>query len=373
MTAPMSRESIRVERFTQGEGVEVEVGAIERDLAALWRQSGDKGHAVTRACLWNLVVIVDHEVALEEARTTVDAIITSVPARVVIVSRASAIGGDAEVQAWASARCQVAPGGGKLLCSEEITIAASGRGRAHVAPLVRALLVPDVPAALVVAGLPQDLDHASAHLGDVGRVIVDTGHPSVASHDGLARLGELARRARGLADLVDLAWLRSGPFRLLFAAFFDPPIGTAPLRRAQRLLIECEPKGEAGALLLAGWLGSRLGWSAPARTGRSAWRLQKGDGAVEIVVEVSEGAAGPDGIRSFKLETSDGASFGIRDHGEATIALTGTGLPERIVGSPEHPDGALLVAALGARGFDPLFNTSLAYALALAGCADAAR
>ncbi|MCS6800088.1 MAG: glucose-6-phosphate dehydrogenase assembly protein OpcA [Myxococcota bacterium] len=360
------RPSTRVERFASGDGVQVELGAIERDLASLWRAASERGHAVTRACLWNLVWLVEDEVDLENARALVDALVGTVPARVLLVSRPLSIGGDAELQAWVSARCQPAAAGGKLLCSEEITIAADATGRARLPPLVRALLVPDVPAALLTRRLPASLDDLIAHLGDVDRVVVDSGRPASPGLDAAMQLGELHRRARARADLVDLGWLRAGPFRALFASFFDPPIGPSPLRRAARVLVEHDEKGAIAGLLLFGWLAIRLHWSSPRRTGRSAWALRRPDGEhVELVLEPRPSDAGSDGIHLLALETLEGERFAIRDVDPHTIEWAGTGLEPRRMPSPEWTDEALLVEALGARGLDRTFELALRLALDL--------
>ena len=62
--------------------------------------------------------------------------------------------GTPEIEAWISALCAVAPGGGKLLCSEKVTVKSHMGGRRHVPALVRALRVPDVPTALLWTGAP---------------------------------------------------------------------------------------------------------------------------------------------------------------------------------------------------------------------------
>lgn len=61
--------------------------------------------------------------------------------------------------------------------------------------------------------------------------------------------------------VVDLAWLRSTPWRERVATVFDP----APMRRELHSLsavtVRHHPDSRVAALLLLGWLASRLGWS----------------------------------------------------------------------------------------------------------------
>ncbi|MBV8750911.1 MAG: glucose-6-phosphate dehydrogenase assembly protein OpcA [Candidatus Eremiobacteraeota bacterium] len=63
--------------------------------------------------------------------------------------------------------------------------------------------------------------------------------------------------------LRDLAWLRLGPWRDMIANFFDDPNLLSELYSIRRLRISSG--SDAEACYLAGWLASRLGWSATGR------------------------------------------------------------------------------------------------------------
>ena len=84
------------------------------------------------------------------------------------------------------------------------------------------------------------------------------------------------RRAQGLLDgryVVDLAWLRTTPWRERIATLFDPPRRRPRLAQITSLRIRNAPESGAAALLLCGWLSSRLGWpqgAARARRARAA-------------------------------------------------------------------------------------------------------
>ncbi len=70
-------------------------------------------------------------------------------------------------------------------------------------------------------------------------------------------------RACGLSELayvVDLAWLRSTPWRERVAATFDPAHMRPELSSLQRLEIRHHPDSTVAAMLFVGWLASRLGW-----------------------------------------------------------------------------------------------------------------
>ncbi len=74
---------------------------------------------------------------------------------------------------------------------------------------------------------------------------------------------EAVERARGLSErayVVDLAWLRSTPWRERIATTFDPPHMRRELPLIAGLTIRHSPDSTIAALLLVGWLASRLGW-----------------------------------------------------------------------------------------------------------------
>src|SRR5579872_79281 len=95
--------SSNIERFTRGESIAVEVGRIERELAALWQDasraepaaSDTEAHALrehtalSRAALWNIVLTAHGAESLRWTRELVDDMAPSVPARVIVLCRAA--------------------------------------------------------------------------------------------------------------------------------------------------------------------------------------------------------------------------------------------------------------------------------------------
>ena len=76
--------------------------------------------------------------------------------------------------------------------------------------------------------------------------------------------GEALERACALADeayVVDLAWLRSTPWRERVAAAFDPPALRRELRTLTGVTVRHHPDSTVAALLMVGWLCSRLDWA----------------------------------------------------------------------------------------------------------------
>ncbi len=127
------------------------------------------------------------------------------------------------------------------------------------------------------------------------------------SHDALDRACTLSERAY----VVDLAWLRTTPWRERVAASFDPPARRAELSEISSLTVRHHPESTAAALLLAGWLASRLGWTARALSADGdalAGEAQAGSEHVAVRLE-----AAPElqvrGLEDVTLETTSGRSL----------------------------------------------------------------
>jgi len=88
-------------------------------------------------------------------------------------------------------------------------------------------------------------------------VLIDSVDEPIAA-DALDRAGELSSEAY----VVDLAWLRSTPWRERVAATFDPPQMRRELSTLTAVTIRHHPESRVAAVLMLGWLASRLGWEA---------------------------------------------------------------------------------------------------------------
>ena len=124
-------------------------------------------------------------------------------------------------------------------------------------------------------------------------------------------LDDAIRRARALsadAYVVDLAWLRSTPWRERIAATFDPPQLRPDLYTVSKLVVRHHPDSAAAALLLVGWLGSRLGWQCSpliARNGSLAGTAhgRRQDVALELEQAPEQQVRG---LAGLELETASG-------------------------------------------------------------------
>jgi glucose-6-phosphate dehydrogenase assembly protein OpcA len=122
-----------------------------------------------------------------------------------------------------------------------------------------------------------------------------------------------AERLRKHAYIVDLAWLRTTPWRERLAATFDLPERLETLREIEELEIRHRETSMASALLLAGWLSSRLQWE------RSHLRLWDGrlvsnapDGSGEVVVSLHTAEQEAPGLAGVTVTTADGTSLSLQ-------------------------------------------------------------
>jgi hypothetical protein len=108
--------------------------------------------------------------------------------------------------------------------------------------------------------------------------------------------------------VVDLAWLRSTPWRERVAATFDPVHLRPDLRHISSVTVRHNPESAAAALLLIGWLASRLGWQ-PSKliprngslSGKAHGKRQDVDLCLEPVPQQSVR-----GLAGLTLETASG-------------------------------------------------------------------
>jgi hypothetical protein len=225
-------------------------GAIEAAIRQLLQEQYARDKACTPARVLNLVVVVDREwrgeilnrlervgryhpsrlilCAVEQGRTTIDA-------TVAIITEGNPAPGDPS------------------LVRERIVLDLGPRHLENLGTIVDPLVVTDIATVTWSPhGHPEAVD-ALLHLSQV--ILVD----SVNEFDP----GAAVDRARDLAKeayVVDLAWLRSTPWRERVASTFDPPKWREELGRIDSVTVRHSPQSAVAGLLFCGWLAARLGW-----------------------------------------------------------------------------------------------------------------
>jgi glucose-6-phosphate dehydrogenase assembly protein OpcA len=106
---------------------------------------------------------------------------------------------------------------------------------------------------------PHSLDEGvEALLGMIDVILIDSDDP--AHFDGPAAGLSRAKELTEAVYVVDLAWLRTIPWRERLAAWFDAPSRRHELADLDRVTVRHQADSVVSALLLSGWLSSRLGW-----------------------------------------------------------------------------------------------------------------
>ncbi len=348
-----STEDIRLEQFSAGVQFAVDPDSIERELASLWRSAGkstDSGQPVTRACLWNVVVHVEEREDREGAGYAqamidlVNAMPRHLAARALVLRTQG--GSEAKLDAWISANCILSGDGGKLVCSEEITLASKGAADRRLPSLVRALLVPAMPTAVVFDGVPDQSDPMVAALVRLADRIVISADRS--------RMVNPLERAAGLVDAVpaaamDLGWLAARHLRQEIAAMFDPPRTEAEARSIERVVVRAPKSQRWSAWLTLGWFASALG--VDVRGGDGSWS----DGRVTFVHE----ERGSDFEVTISLP--EDCTLSVCSEKSGRVAVTDD---LEVVHRPgeDTERAALLARALTSRAQDDAFEAALAAA-----------
>ncbi len=214
---------------------------IERELADLRDASTDEGQAPNQrtSVMTHLAwVPSDWE---EAAERTLAGLAEQHPSRTILLFPRprddDALDMDASVQCFAF--------GGQAVCAEVIRVRLCGERSRHPASVVVPLLVAELPVFCRWRGRPDFDEVFDEVVGVVDRLIVDsTEWPS----DTLSQsYGELARRFDATA-VSDIAWERTERWRREIAAAWP--------FEGRELSVKAT---HAQALLLAGWLRSRLG------------------------------------------------------------------------------------------------------------------
>ncbi len=358
------------ERITRSEPVVVDAGAIETQLSELWKRACTGEPSVSRAALWNVIVVARGREALKARKQLVDEMTPALPARAIVLciddDAATAAG---RIEATVESNLVAHPEGGRLVYSEQITLIGPPGCEPHFGALVRGLGIPGIPhggllvePALVGPALAREL------LPLADRVVLDS--TACFRPQQLFELNGLTTRAQPV-PVADLGWLRLGGLRSLFAGLFDPPVGGGPLAAATRLEVRHLTGSEAPALLFAAWLGVRLGWRPlrviPAAEGGICCEVGRNEETVETLwaqLTPADGPCGRSGILSVTLEAGN-HRFSIHRTAIDETRLESTFAPQRVVKLDSYSDAELAVAALGPRGRDPLFARCLAFAHAL--------
>ena len=362
------------------------IDALERELGRLRRaavaHARERGQTLARASVLNLVVYSEREVHARRAAGTVADLALRHPSRAIVLL------GDRDrdgIVASVQLHCHVPQSdGAQPVLYEQILARVRGDFDERVASVVIPLLVPDLPVFLWWTGTPpSDARHLDDLVTLADRFIIDSADFARADRT----LPEIARLARHRVAITDLNWARLTHWRELIAQFFDVPAwrpfldGITGIRVGFAVDMDGRDIHPSQALLLLGWLASRLSWRpveslAPSEAGGLLFRMSREDGAPIMVrlrprFERGLDAGDVSGIRIQATRGHDTAEFVIKRapderHATATAIIGGVVRSERVMPLPVLGIRDLLGEELAIARNDHVYEVALAALMALA-------
>jgi glucose-6-phosphate dehydrogenase assembly protein OpcA len=367
------------------------ISAVERELARLRRMAGaharERGHAVARAAVLNLIVYADRDIHARRAAQTCSRLSDRHPSRLIVVlGDREREGADVGVQLYCHAP---RPDESSHVYYEQILARVRGGGAdERISSVVIPMLVPDLPVFLWWTGTPpQDARRFDDLIAVADRLIVDSADFARPDRT-LPLIADLARSRLGRGfGLTDLNWTRLTPWRELVAAFFDvdawrPCLDTViGVRVGFGVDADGRDIHPSQALLLVGWLASRLGWQAvqdfaPSEAGGLLFRMARDDGSpIDVRVRPRfERGIEPGDTSGFRLQSrhrGDLHEFVLKrapdpHHVTATVLVNGATRSLRILPLPAPGIDTLLREELSIVGSDRVFEDALQTLVALA-------
>lgn len=227
--------------------------AIEAALREMLRERHAANHALAPARVLNLVVVVDRQWK-GEISNRLERVGRYHASRTVLCAVED---GRTTLDALATMNYEEPKNGALGVIREHVEI---DMGPGHVAGLdtiVDPVIVSELPTVLWSPHGHDDAVRALLHMTDV--MLIDSDDVMSAS----AAVVEAAELLRSVY-VVDLAWLRTTPWRERLASSFDPLERRAALSSIEEFTVRHRDGSGASALMLAGWLTSRLGWKPAA-------------------------------------------------------------------------------------------------------------
>jgi glucose-6-phosphate dehydrogenase assembly protein OpcA len=224
--------------------------AVEAALRRLLEERHAETSAYAPARVLNLVVVIDRAWR-GEIENRLERVGRYHPSRTIVCAVEPR---RTTMDAWATMSADGASAAGEIAVGEERVELTIGEQHARrLETIVDPLLVPDLETLIWSPHGHPDAVEALRGLADV--VLID----SVAEPEPVAAIGQALEMLHS-AYVVDLAWIRSAPWRERVAASFDPPRWRPALGEIAAVEVRHHPGSIASGGLLLGWLASRLGW-----------------------------------------------------------------------------------------------------------------
>jgi glucose-6-phosphate dehydrogenase assembly protein OpcA len=337
-----------MQQIALGKTLDVEV--VEQELDALWHDSTgaarsqpadvderpDDETPVLRARAANLLVYVSDDTSLEEVHQLLQELTAVHPSRVLTMFGETGAP-DNDIEMFVSALSQKEKAGGqKRLCCEEVTLKAQGSFVSELPSAALPLLVSDLPTFLwwrSVVDSSQKVFRNLLHASD--RLIIDSVEFAKPVTELLGINQIFQQEFETPVGISDLNWARLTSWRGLLADFYDVAEYRAALEGIDNVRISyAAPRMDANAiapqaLLMAGWLASRLQWAmkdepATAKGERTQFEFshERGGTITVELLHVKQKGINPGRLASVELQSQDGSAFKVERSADLQRVLT---------------------------------------------------
>jgi glucose-6-phosphate dehydrogenase assembly protein OpcA len=290
-------------------------GAVEATLRRMFAERHKEERAYVPARVMNMVAIVE-----KEFRGEIENRLTRVghyhPSRLVVCAVEP---GRRKLAATVRIGTDNAPRSGSITVGRErVELLIGQRHLSKLDTIVDPLVVSDLA---TMVWSPHGFSEAVDSLRGLAQIVLIDSQDEPDVEAALTRADDLS----GDTYVVDLAWLRSTPWRERIAAAFDSPRRRPDLAKISTVTVRHREDSLASGLLFCGWLASRLGWEPGALSqARGRWSghahtrrqdikltLQPVDmsspGLAGVTIELASGQAlaldrAPGGLRAMRRE-----------------------------------------------------------------------
>ena len=274
---------------------------IEAALRTLLIEGHQEERAYAPARVLNLVVVVDRDYK-GEILNRLEKVGRYHPSRTVVVAIEH---GRTQIDAWATMNCDVADSGGMAVASELVELDIGPKHVEHLDAVVDPLVVLDLT---TVVWAPHGHEEAVDHLRRLTDVVLLDSAQELEARKAIARADELSTDAY----VVDLAWLRSTPWRERIAASFDPPAWRRALGEISHVSVRAREDSVVAGLLLLGWLSCRLGWQAGELMAQGDRLIGKAHGRrQDVTIECGGADLDVPGLAGVTIETASGMTLAL--------------------------------------------------------------
>jgi glucose-6-phosphate dehydrogenase assembly protein OpcA len=222
--------------------------AVEAALRELLVQAHSEERSYVPARVLNVIIVVDRQFKGEIANR-LERVGRYHPSRTILVAVEPR---RTTMDAYAQVAVEEADGGIHV-GSESVEIDVGPKHLAVLDTMIDPLLIPDLT---TVVWAPHGHREAIDALRRLVTVVLIDSAQELNAIEAIRRAADVAQDAY----VVDLAWLRSTPWRERIAATFDPPAWRASLREISGLSVTTRTDSVVAGMLLLGWLSCRLGW-----------------------------------------------------------------------------------------------------------------